>query len=481
MEGDSTAVSDGLRGRRIIRRDLNGRTTGPIRRSTKGQWTEEEDETLKSAVKKFGAKNWKEVAKCFEGRKDAQCSHRWHKVLNPKVVKGPWTKEEDEDLVRLVKIYGTKNWSTIAKYLPGHIGKQCRERWHNNLNPDINKEPWTKDEEMMLIIKHKAYGNKWAELTKFLPRRTDNAIKNHWNNSLSKKLDTYMESGLLETFQGLPSVVNESTPTTSSRYEEDQPVDMLEALLADDMIQPAGDLQWLSQLFTSENDFPDMTPPLDGSSDPLLYQQSYCSESMPSQLPSCQVQQPHGVLVEHASVENSGIFGETPLKNSLESPSQWKYPSPPFVLGPPIDTDITLADVEGYDALGLMKQPSEQIAPEEIYANAREVLGGETPDSLLKKRLLQKSESSRQDSNILIQDLQESDVFNVTKYDPYSVARCMGVLNGMVNGALMTKDSPLLYLAMDFFEDAVKRELFMTIRDDSARLKWLQHKQDQGN
>lgn len=53
-----------------------------------------------------------------------------------------------------------------------------------------------------------------------------------------------------------------------------------------------------------------------------------------------------------------------------------------------------------YDSLGLMKQLSEQTAP--AYANAREVLGDETPDSLLKKRLLQTSESSRQDSNILV-------------------------------------------------------------------------------
>ncbi|PWA71900.1 Homeodomain-like protein [Artemisia annua] len=95
--------------------------------------------------------------------------------------------------------------------------------------------------------------------------------------------------------------------------------------------------------------------------------------NVPSQLPSCQVQQPHGVLVEHASVENSGIFGETPLKNSLESP--WSL----FVPGHPTDTDITLADVEGYvtipgersyDALWLMNQLSEQSAS--TYANARE-------------------------------------------------------------------------------------------------------------
>ena len=64
-------------------------------------------------------------------------------MLNPDLVKGPWTQEEDQILCDMVKTYGAYNWSTIAMALPGRIGKQCRERWHNHLNPDIKKEKWT--------------------------------------------------------------------------------------------------------------------------------------------------------------------------------------------------------------------------------------------------------------------------------------------------------------------------------------------------
>lgn len=57
-----------------------------------------------------------------------QCLHRWQKVLNPELVKGPWSTEEDLKIVELVESKGAKKWSVISKYLPGRIGKQCRER-----------------------------------------------------------------------------------------------------------------------------------------------------------------------------------------------------------------------------------------------------------------------------------------------------------------------------------------------------------------
>jgi hypothetical protein len=42
-------------------------------------------------------------------------------------------------VMELVAMYGAKKWSLIAQKLPGRIGKQCRERWHNHLNPNINR------------------------------------------------------------------------------------------------------------------------------------------------------------------------------------------------------------------------------------------------------------------------------------------------------------------------------------------------------
>ena len=182
------------------------------KRSQKARWTQEEDKLLRALVKENDAKNWKKICESFPERTDVQCLHRWQKVLNPNLIKvrlfvvgivgdvalehyrclsthphslgfffsfepessrflffffsflsflstqkknkqGPWTPEEDAKVKALVKELGPKKWSIIASNLPGRIGKQCRERWHNHLNPLIRKDSWSPAEGTLSLLK----------------------------------------------------------------------------------------------------------------------------------------------------------------------------------------------------------------------------------------------------------------------------------------------------------------------------------------
>lgn len=61
-------------------------------------------------------------------------------------------------------------------------------RWHNHLDPNINRSEWTQQEDEQLVLLHAEVGNQWAVLARSMPGRTDNAIKNRWNATLHKRV-----------------------------------------------------------------------------------------------------------------------------------------------------------------------------------------------------------------------------------------------------------------------------------------------------
>ncbi|CAK82968.1 unnamed protein product (macronuclear) [Paramecium tetraurelia] len=138
-------------------------------------WTTKEDELL-TELRKNNNLDWIEVARRIDGRNPSQCAQRWKRIKGFKLRK-QWTEEENQKLKDLV----SKIWLSLE------TGKQIREHYLNQLHPDINNEPWTKEEDEIVVESYKKLGGKWSQISKNLNNRSENSIKNRFYSYLRNK------------------------------------------------------------------------------------------------------------------------------------------------------------------------------------------------------------------------------------------------------------------------------------------------------
>jgi hypothetical protein len=164
-----------------------------------GTWKEDEDIKLNAAVQKHGGKNWAAISALVPGRTKKQCCNRWHDVLEPGIDRvngctGTWKEDEDIKLKDAVQKHGDKNWVVIAALVPGRTKKQCRNRWHNVLDLSIRVNgctgTWKEDEDIKLKDAVQKHGDKnWVAIATLVPSRTKMQCRSRWHNALVPGID----------------------------------------------------------------------------------------------------------------------------------------------------------------------------------------------------------------------------------------------------------------------------------------------------
>jgi hypothetical protein len=163
-------------------------------------------------------------------------------VLDPSLLKGSFTPEEDEAIVLWVREHGSNQWEGLAALLPGRLGKQCRERWRHNLDPALSHAPWTDAEDEILIEAAERIGTKWAKLTEFLPGRSENSIRNRWRTFSGKRIARERLGGELPK-HGRPVKHGPKRAAQPSAFDElgpvaDRPLQMSGLVMASHLLSP---------------------------------------------------------------------------------------------------------------------------------------------------------------------------------------------------------------------------------------------------
>ena len=148
-------------------------------------WTTEQENELIKAVNEFGTSNWEMIASRIPGYRTApQCIRHWENKLSPAIKRGQWSPEEDEALKQLVESAQLKGmglldipWEEIKPRIPGRTLKQVRERWRSNLDPSIVRGDWSPQEDEIIIRMREEQGLGWAAIARALKGRTEHSVK----------------------------------------------------------------------------------------------------------------------------------------------------------------------------------------------------------------------------------------------------------------------------------------------------------------
>jgi hypothetical protein len=90
-----------------------------------------------------------------------------------------FTAEENQKLLELVGRYGSSDWLAVAREMQTLSPRQCRQRWNDHVNANLQTCVWTTEEDDLLESKLAELGPHWKAIASFFPDRPKKSVKNH--------------------------------------------------------------------------------------------------------------------------------------------------------------------------------------------------------------------------------------------------------------------------------------------------------------
>ncbi|KAG7895620.1 hypothetical protein KL936_000328 [Ogataea polymorpha] len=211
-----------------------------FRKQTRSLWTEEKDEALKKAVieqflkqenlEKYDKQrikpdriDWASIAEMFPEFSAMRCRKRWVSALDPRLRRGKWTPEEDQQLLKAYQEVGPA-WAKVSERVEGRTEDQCSKRYIEVLNPENTDrtKPWSLEEDLQLIKSVQVHGTRWRTVAAAIQGRPSLTCRNRWRKIMTDVARKQASRPIMVAVGAIEATGEDTNPTTNKLASSEQ-------------------------------------------------------------------------------------------------------------------------------------------------------------------------------------------------------------------------------------------------------------------